>query len=1015
MRIYAKLLFVFSLVILTIYTADFNINKEKVAPEQKASLNLQKQELTHEFNDLLNDTSFLASSSITIDFLNKKSPNINIERYFLEFHHKHKQYDQLRLLDINGKELIRSNNKNNKTWLTKVKDLQDKSKRDYYLNSLSLQKNEFYLSPLDLNIENGKIETPHKPVIRLVTPVIIENQIKGLIVLNYNAKNLLEHLYISNSNNTDHFYLLDQNFNWILDTKEHRAFQHIIETSKTQNFLSTYKISIPQIQISNFQNRYGFFSLQRLDVTKELLKEQEQYKYNKYKITNDRIFYLAAHRLPETYAFGIYNTFLYLLIYVLGALLLWAFSFYYNQEKQKRKEKEILSNSILSSAPTAIITINSKGGIQIFNPAAEQMFQYKANEVIGSNIKILMPSPHFEQYDNYLLNYNGKESSHIIGVERVEVQAKRKDGSIFFVAVSIEEMQINNEVFFTGILRDLTEEKEAQKLAKEYNFKINNALAEQKVINDLLFIETSYKLSLKQKAYHVLKVLKEIEWLKSVEDASIYIHNDEAEIFELLAAKGTNEQYFENHHNTYIGTCACGELLSMELAQHGNTSSKEIIEKTHINIPISRGIKFYGHLNLYQDNLVLNEKQNYFLSLCIEIIANMIKLHLDEQNLILEKEKAQKAEQAKSLFLANMSHEIRTPMNGIIGMIELLQEENLNEEHKRQLQIMKNSGDSMLAILNDILNFTKLDSGKTLIESIPLSLKNLFEEIFQVFRQGCEQKGIKLEIDLPDNFPEKILSDKVRLTQILYNLVGNAVKFTHKGYIKMRLDILNENSASYKLAFIIEDTGIGIPHDKIDKLFDYFEQADSSTTREYGGTGLGLSIVKKLAELLGGDITAKSTLGEGSTFTASVIVNKYREGEKMNKSETRKIIDWSHLNVLIAEDNKTNQVVIKSYLKKLNITPFVANNGQEAHDYILSHPIDIVFMDCHMPILDGYQATEKIRSLSSISQPKIVALTASILQDNIDKCTSVGMNDFLGKPVKKTEIEAILTKYFGQE
>ncbi len=397
------------------------------------------------------------------------------------------------------------------------------------------------------------------------------------------------------------------------------------------------------------------------------------------------------------------------------------------------------------------------------------------------------------------------------------------------------------------------------------------------------------------------------------------------------------------------------------------------------------------------------------------IATNITERVMYREQLIEAKSKAENAEQVQELFLANMSHEIRTPMNGIIGMTNLILDTHLDDEQKDFVNIIKNSSDNLLVLINDILDISKIKAGKMNIEKIDFSLRKTVESTLSSFRNKIKANGLKLRVSVDMSVPDMLIGDPFRLNQILTNLVSNALKFTSQGEINLEVNLLNKNENEIDLAFIVNDTGIGIESDKMNHIFENFSQAELDTTRKFGGTGLGLSITKQLIELQGGTINVSSTIGEGSTFKVAI---KYQLSEAVNKSIIPVIKQNSVANeslfgkrVLIVEDNLTNQKVIFHILHKAGLEPDLADNGKEAIKLIEDGFVyDLIIMDLQMPEMNGYETTIYIREKLKLDIP-IIAMTASALRNEKIKCLEIGMNEYLTKPFVPAELFKQLRNY----
>ena len=382
-----------------------------------------------------------------------------------------------------------------------------------------------------------------------------------------------------------------------------------------------------------------------------------------------------------------------------------------------------------------------------------------------------------------------------------------------------------------------------------------------------------------------------------------------------------------------------------------------------------------------------------------------------EQELIIAHRKAQQSALIKEQFMANMSHEIRTPMNAILGFTNLLQKETLNERSQEFVNSIQSSGESLLAIINDILDFSKIEAGMMRIESNPFSLRGLLHSVETMFGTRIKSKNLRLTVDVEKSIPDVLQGDAVRLTQIMVNLVNNSIKFTKSGGIEISVTANKEKEDMINLCFSVKDTGIGIPPNKIDSIFDRFQQADEDITRKYGGTGLGLSIVKQLVELQNGTIKVNSAQGIGTEFVFTI---PYIISAELAENSSLKIVaadeiklDQNNIKILVAEDNAMNQNLMKHLLAGWNLDFDVVNNGREAIEAIERKNYQLVLMDIQMPQMDGYTATMKIRNELKSNIP-IIAMTAHAMAGEREKCLSYGMNEYLAKPIRENDLFKII-------
>ncbi len=639
------------------------------------------------------------------------------------------------------------------------------------------------------------------------------------------------------------------------------------------------------------------------------------------------------------------------------------------------------TRAVLHTAQIPIVTINAKGIISTINPAGEREFGYSSAEIVGQNIKMLMPEPYHSQHDHYLERYLMESNPRIIGIGR-EVTAIRKDGSTFPIHLSVGEMEVRGEKMFVGIMLDLSEQKsQRNELVRMRDTILLAADVAKLGIWSWDLTDNALEWNSQMYAFYDRSEDEEKSNLH-YEDWISRIHPDDIEAVE------ANLTSMIDHHGEF-------DMIYRVLQRNGKivfVYARAEVERDDTGKPIRvTGI-----------NRDISEQLAY------------------ESNLREAKEQADAASASKSAFLASMSHEIRTPMNGVIGMLNLLCKEDLSAQQMRFVEIAKSSAESLLGLINDILDFSKVESGKLDLEYIDFDIQDLVSDLCASMAPRIHEKNLEFVVDLTDIQQRMVRGDPGRVRQILTNLISNATKFTHQGQISLRatLQFKTDNSVDgFIMRCEISDTGIGIPQDKTHLLFESFSQADSSTTRKYGGTGLGLAIVRQLCKLMSGDVSVTSTVGKGSCFTFHIEL-----GYSNIKIGIIPDVELANIKALIVDDNPINLEVLSKLLERKGVSVTACSSGPDClallhnqHNETGNCPFDVCIIDMHMPTMDGVELGGKIRAESQYNNMQLILMTSGAIPGDAARVAKLGFRGYFSKPVDVNDLYSTLAMVGGYQ
>lgn len=774
---------------------------------------------------------------------------------------------------------------------------------------------------------------------------------------------------------------------------------------------------------------------------------------------------------------------------------------------EQLKSENARMSAILSNLVDAVVTIDIQGNIQSANNAAASMFGYNIADLVGKNIKILMPRDQATHHDASIQQYLRTAESAIIGVGR-EVTAVRANGEEFPIDLSVSQAMIDGEKLFTGVMRDITTRHLFEAKAREAEERLADAievLPDGFVLYDkndrLVLCNSKYREIYETSAQYIVEgqtfeeiiragaaagqysdALDDIEgwvaerlerhqnpsgiveqrldsgrWLRIIERKTddgriVGFRVDVTELKEREEAlKRSQDQLRATVEAALDGIIVIDErgcvldfnpgaeaifgfakadilgkvmadLIIPERYRDGHNAGMAHFTATGEGPILGKRVEIEG---LRADGVeilceltiqaVSSSSGNRFIG----YIRDITEIKLQADALVEAKEKAEVANVAKARFLAVISHEIRTPLNGVLGMLNLLQDEELSDLHKDYVTTARDSGKALLAIINDILDFAKLEAGKMELEEVSFDIRALTSSIRDLFAPRAADNGNAINIHIADDVRLNVSGDSGRIRQVLLNFVSNAVKFTNNGSITVRVNSAETSADAQIVRFAVEDTGIGIPADRHADLFTDFTTVDPSYTRKFGGTGLGLAISRELTVLLGGELGFESEKGKGSTFWFTVPLKLSTEAVAVETSyhtEMAQPIDLAGVRVLLAEDNATNQLIVSDMLERIGCAVDVAGDGREAVDAFTRRDYDVVFMDISMPEMDGVEASRTIRQIEPEGHyTPIIALTAFVFSEERSDFLAAGMDDVLPKPLARDQLIGALQTYLPKK
>ncbi len=632
------------------------------------------------------------------------------------------------------------------------------------------------------------------------------------------------------------------------------------------------------------------------------------------------------------------------------------------------EQSEERNNLIMNAGLSAIININSKGEIIFWNKQAESIFGWKNEDIIGKTLaETLIPKRHGIEHNIGMQHYLKTGEGPVLN-KPLELPAINKEGKEFPIEILIIPLKQNNEMFFCSFIRDISQRKAAETKLKIQEEKYRNILANMNL--GLIEVDTEETILFANQSFTEISGFETSE-LVGRKANEIFVFGENFEI--IKTKQGIRRQGISDIYQIPVKNKR-GELRWWAISGAPNFDDNG---------------NLVGSIGIHLD--VTEQKQ--------------LEIELE-----IEKQKAEAASKAKETFLANMSHEIRTPLNAIIGFLRELSKQELTELQKKYIENSSIASKHLLAIINNILDISKIEAGEMSLEEEAFVLENSINNVITVLSPKADQKGIHLYYNKNPQIAKALEGDALRIEQILFNLVGNSLKFTQKGEISVVSKLINDFPDSQDICISVIDTGIGMDKEFLNSIFRKFSQEDLEITRKFGGTGLGMAITNELIQLMKGKIEIQSKKNSGTTI--NIFLN-FKKGDKKKLKKARQestITSLENISILLVEDNEMNRMVAQNTLQFYNCKVTEAENGLESLEILKVKNFDIILMDIQMPEMDGIEATKFIRSEFNLTTP-IIALTANAFKSEIEKCKMAGMNDYVTKPFDEINLIETIAKY----
>lgn len=1024
--IYVPTVIVLSIILFSVIQFDKQLRVKNTGIREASRIDVARERVKRDLSSVDTDLRVIANLPLLDRYLEtgNSATQEDLEKYFLVLADETKRYDQISYLDVKGHEVIRVNYKDGKPIVVPREQLQNKGKRYYFSDTVSLNQGEIFVSPLDLNMEHDRLQVPYKPIIRYGTPVFDrQGRKKGIILLHYFGNVLLQNFrtvlpdspfYSSMLLNSYGYWLkgINREDEWgFMPGKSGRSFGHDLPeiwrviSNNTQGSLMTeqglFVYATVRPLLDNESSSKGS-SLMRTGVQQQVMRHDYYWK--------------IVSLVPDDALFGnaFYNQFLNRILLFTLSLLLALASFFVarmalSREQAQREvfklnaelEKRIVEHAAgeeklsitLNSIGDGVIATDAKGRVTRLNPIAERLTGWSQATAAGRPIADIF----------HIINQGTRLPAAIPVMDTIATGTIHglanhtvliaRDGSECAIADSCAPIRAHDGESVMGavlVFRDVTQEYAAQVALRESVIRIQTIL--NSVGEGIIGIDIDGNIMFQNPISMDMMGWDEQEL--TGQSAHRLMHHTQADGLPYPQSKcpiyATLQGKISKHIENEIFWCKDG--TSFPVSYHATPMHND-------------ADKIIGVIVSFRD---ITDRKH------------------DEQTLVLAKETAERANHAKDSFLATMSHEIRTPLTGILGMLEVLSMTPLDNDQDATLKAAWDSARNLLRIVNDILDWSKIQEGKLALSPQSTSISMLLHEVVNTYSRVASSKNMKLWQHADPRLSSAHIVDALRLSQILNNFVSNALKFTERGEIDIRAELLEQLESGERIRFSVKDSGIGIAKNVQKTLFKRYQQESADTARQYGGTGLGLSICQSLAELLDGQIELTSEPGLGATFSITLILPiSAVPGEIIPTLvpvvEQKKIQPLFDNNdnaplILAVDDHPINRELLARQITLLGLRVETAEDGQVALSKWRTGRFALVITDCHMPEMDGYAFARAVRDIENkekLTRTPIIAWTANARIEEEPFCLDAGMDELLVKPTDLTHLKNMLTKWLS--